>query len=118
MRRKLAADTAAADDEHDLAVTLYNRAGLDSDQPGRQADTLHIGPTWVTRPGFEARVLRPGGAARQRQRGNGDSAGAAHHKPGLPEMLITAKGGATDHLPATRVDTRSLPSPASRVVTR
>jgi serine/threonine protein kinase len=40
VRRALAADTAAADDEHDLAVTLFNRAGLDSDQPGRHDDAL------------------------------------------------------------------------------
>jgi len=37
IRRQLA-EGGTPDDEHDLAVTLYNRAGLDSDAPDRQAD--------------------------------------------------------------------------------
>ncbi|MBX7106301.1 MAG: serine/threonine-protein kinase [Gemmataceae bacterium] len=40
VRRALVADTLAADDEHDLAVTLFNRAGLDSDHKDRQTDAL------------------------------------------------------------------------------
>lgn len=40
VRRALHEDTQSTDDEHDLAVTLFNRAGLDSDQPERQADAL------------------------------------------------------------------------------
>jgi serine/threonine protein kinase len=39
VRAELARETGTPDDEHDLAVTLFNRAGLDSDMAERQAES-------------------------------------------------------------------------------